>query len=37
MVIRIRKGGTVPYSDAIHIVMKLVEQCELAATRGLYR
>jgi len=33
----IRKAGTVPYSDAIHLVMKQVEQYERAAMRGLYR
>lgn len=33
----IRKAGTVPYSDAMHLVMKQVEQYERAATRGLYR
>lgn len=33
----IRKAGTVPYSDAIHLVMKQVEQYERAAKRGLYR
>ena len=33
----IRKAGTVPYADAIHLVMKQVEQYERAAMRGLYR
>jgi len=33
----IRKAGTVPYSDAIHLVMKQVEQYERAAMQGLYR
>ena len=33
----IRKAGTVPYSDAIGLVMKQVEQYERAAQRGLYR
>lgn len=33
----IRKAGTVPYTDAMHLVMKQVEQYERAATRGLYR
>lgn len=33
----IRQAGTVPYTDAMHLVMKQVEQYERAATRGLYR
>lgn len=33
----IRQAGTVPYADAIHLVMKQVEQYERAAMRGLYR
>ena len=33
----IRKAGTVPYADAIHLVMKQVEQYERAAQQGLYR
>ncbi len=33
----IRKAGTVPYTDAIQLVMKQVEQYERAAMRGLYR
>lgn len=33
----IRKAGTVPYSDAIGLVMKQVEQYEKAAKLGLYR
>ena len=33
----IRKAGTVPYADAMHLVMKQVEQYERAATQGLYR
>lgn len=33
----IRKAGTVPYSDAIALVMKQVEQYEDAEQRGLYR
>jgi len=32
----IRKAGTVPYADAIGLVMKQVEQAERASTRGLY-
>lgn len=33
----IRKAGTVPYADAIGLVMKQVEQSERASKRGLYR
>lgn len=33
----IRKSGTVPYLDALRLVMKQVEQEERAAERGLYR
>jgi len=33
----IRKAGTVPYADAIGLVMKQVEQAERASKRGLYR
>jgi len=33
----IRKNGTVPYLDALRLVMKQVEQEERAAERGLYR
>ncbi|MDH5407358.1 MAG: phosphate ABC transporter substrate-binding protein [Gammaproteobacteria bacterium] len=33
----IRKAGTVPYAEAIHLVMKQVEQYERAAQKGLYR
>ena len=33
----IKKAGTVPYADAIQLVMKQVEQYERAAMRGLYR
>jgi len=33
----IRKAGTVPYADAIGLVMKQVEQAERASRRGLYR
>jgi hypothetical protein len=33
----IRKAGTVPYADAIGLVMKQVEQYERATAKGLYR
>lgn len=33
----IRKAGTVPYADAIGLVMKQVEQADRASRRGLYR
>lgn len=33
----IRKAGTVPYADAIGLVMKQVEQYERASSKGLYR
>jgi len=33
----IRKAGTVPYADAIGLVMKQVEQADRASKRGLYR
>jgi len=33
----IRKAGTVPYAEAIGLVMKQVEQSERASRRGLYR
>jgi len=33
----IRKAGTVPYAEAIGLVMKQVEQAERASKRGLYR
>lgn len=33
----IRRAGTVPYADAIGLVMKQVEQAERASQRGLYR
>ena len=33
----IRKAGTVPYADAIGLVMKQVEQYERASAKGLYR
>ena len=33
----IRKAGTVPYADAIGLVMKQVEQAERASKRGLYQ
>ena len=32
-----RKNGTVPYLDALRLVMKEVEQEERAQSRGLYR
>lgn len=33
----IRQAGTVPYADAIGLVMKQVEQADRASKRGLYR
>lgn len=33
----IRKAGTVPYADAIGLVMKQVEQADRASKRGLYQ
>lgn len=33
----IRKAGTVPYAEAIGLVMKQVEQADRASKRGLYR
>ncbi len=33
----IRKAGTVPYAEAMGLVMKQVEQAERASKRGLYR
>jgi phosphate transport system substrate-binding protein len=33
----IRNNGTVPYLDAVHLVMKQVKQEERAAEQGLYR
>jgi len=33
----IRKAGTLPYADAIGLVMKQVEQYERATAKGLYR
>ena len=33
----IRKAGTVPYADAMGLVMKQVEQYERASEKGLYR
>lgn len=33
----IRKAGTVPYADAVGLVMKQIEQYERATNRGLYR
>jgi len=33
----IRKAGTVPYADAMGLVMKQVEQYERASAQGLYR
>jgi phosphate transport system substrate-binding protein len=32
----IRKAGTVPYADAIGLVMKQVEQYDTAMEKGLY-
>lgn len=32
----IRKAGTVPYADAMHLVMKQVDQYDRATARGLY-
>ena len=33
----IRKQGTVPYKDALHLVMKQLDQYDRASSRGLYR
>ena len=33
----IRKQGTVPYKDALHLVMKQLDQYDRASYRGLYR
>jgi phosphate transport system substrate-binding protein len=33
----IRNAGTVPYADAIGLVMKQVEQYDRATRRGLYK
>ena len=33
----IRKQGTLPYKDALHLVMKQLDQYDRASSRGLYR
>jgi hypothetical protein len=33
----IRKQGTVPYAEALHLVMKQLDQYQRASSEGLFR